>query len=176
MNSMDLSQKGPWNAEKTNPWPSMKKKHTKENQLWRFVELFNIGFLKLNSFAPEIRAWVPPKNMAEKSSKHPFFRVHFLLFLDPQGIERKISSPNLNPRSSKKRHRTTGCFQVVCRAKLQASRFRGGIQGSKRETLCWRLGDAVWYLDVTVMVLWYMTYHTYYIYVYSYDIYLFTCV
>ena len=163
MNSMDLSQKGPWNAEKTHAFHE--KKHTKENQLWRFVELFNIGFLKLNSFAPEIRAFCPKKDGRKSLPKPPFFKVHFLLFLEPQGIERKIPHRILNPRSSKKRHRTTGCFQVVCRAKLQASRFRGGIQGSKRETLCWRLGDAVWYLDVTVMVLWYMTYHTYYIYI-----------
>lgn len=67
------------------PMPSMKK-NTQRKISSDEVELFNIGFLKLNSFAPEIR-----RRMAEKSSKHPFFRVHFLLLetVRPSGVFRK---------------------------------------------------------------------------------------
>ena len=83
-----LISKRPLKCRK-NPWPSMKKNTQRKissDDSWNCSTSaswnLTVSHLKLGPFAP--------KRMAEKSSKHPFFRVHFLLFLDPQGIERKI--------------------------------------------------------------------------------------
>ena len=131
MNSMDLSQKGPWNAEKTNPWPSMKKNTQRKISSDDSWNCSTSASWNLTKIAPEIRAFCPKKDGRKSLPKPPFFRVHFLLFLDPQGYSENILTefePSKLQETAPNNRMLSSCMQ----GKASSLQVSGGHPGQQK--------------------------------------------